>query len=298
VDLIVQPADGLAPILKAIEGAKTSIDITIFRLDRPEMVKALAAAVARGVAVRALIAHTNSSGEKALRKLELKLLQGGVTVARTADDLPRYHGKLMTVDRDSLYLLGFNYTRDDIAKSRSFGLVVEDDGVVREAIRLFEADLLKQDYTPRHPSLVVSPENARERLAAFVKGAKQQLLIYDGRLSDRAMQRLLLERVKAGVEVRVLGRCSKGMRDALRCAKLPRYKLHIRAIVRDSEQAFVGSQSLRKAELDERREVGILISHRPTVRRIQQTFEEDWALTGLAKEAAEREAKEARAAAG
>jgi phosphatidylserine/phosphatidylglycerophosphate/cardiolipin synthase-like enzyme len=296
VDLIVQPSDGLSPLLKAIHDAKSAIDVTIFRLDRPEIVKALGAAVSRGVAVRALIAHTNSSGEKALRKLELRLLQAGVTVARTADDLPRYHGKLMTIDRDRLYLLGFNYTRSDIVRSRSFGLIVEDDDVVREAIRLFEADLLKQDYTPKHDSLVVSPENARERLSQFIKGATRQLLIYDGRLSDRAMQRLLLDRVKSGVEVRVLGRCSKDVRGRIPCASMPRYRLHIRAIVRDSEQAFVGSQSLRRAELDERREVGMLLAHRPTVRRIQQVFEEDWAVSDLAKEA--REEKEARAAAG
>jgi phosphatidylserine/phosphatidylglycerophosphate/cardiolipin synthase-like enzyme len=298
VDLIVQPQEGLKPIVDAIDEAARSIDITIFRLDRPQIVKALAAAVKRGVAVRALIAHTNSSGERALRKLELRLLEAGVTVARTSDDLPRYHGKLMTLDRTRLYLFGFNYTRDDIEKSRSFGLIVEDDEVVREAIRLFEADLLKQDYTPQHDSLVVSPENARERLARFIRGARQQLLIYDGRLSDKAMLRLLQERVKAGVEVRVLGRCAKSAKDVLRCEKLPRYRLHIRAIVRDGEQAFVGSQSLRKAELDERREVGMMIAHRPTVRRIEQTFEEDWALTATGKAAADREATPAPAAAG
>jgi hypothetical protein len=40
----------------------------------------------------------------------------------------------------------------------------------------------------------------------------------------------------------------------------------------------------------------MLLAHRPTVRRIQQVFEEDWAVSDLAKEA--REEKEARAAAG
>jgi hypothetical protein len=39
------------------------------------------------VAVRALIAHTNFGGEKRLRQLELRMLQAGVTVTRTADDL-------------------------------------------------------------------------------------------------------------------------------------------------------------------------------------------------------------------
>ena len=294
MDLIVQPQDGLAPILTAIDAAREHIDITIFRLDRPAIVKALGAAVARGVAVRALIAHTNNKGDRALRKLELKLLAAGATVARTADDLPRYHGKLLTVDRDTLYLFGFNYTKLDIEKSRSFGLVIEDDGVVREAVRLFEADLLKQDYTPQHPSLVVSPENARQRLSAFIKEAERELLIYDGRLSDKAMLRLLAERAKAGVAIRVLGRCSKAA--GVRCEKLPRHRLHIRAIVRDGEQAFVGSQSLRKMELDQRREVGLIVAHRPTVKRIQATFEEDWALTG--EPTAEAEPAESRASAG
>ena len=41
------------------------------------------------VKVRALIAHTNSGGEKRLRQLEMRMLQAGVTVTRTADDLAR-----------------------------------------------------------------------------------------------------------------------------------------------------------------------------------------------------------------
>ncbi len=283
MDLIVEPADGLAPILDAVRKAEKSIDLTIFRLDRLDVVKALEAAVARGVAVRALIAHTNGTSEKALRKLELRLLEAGVTVGRTADDLPRYHGKLLVIDATTLYLLGFNYTKLDL-RSRSFGLVVETDQVVKEALRLFEADLLKQPYEPGAANaLVVSPENARQKLADFIKGAASQLLIYDAKLSDRGMVRLLDERVRAGVDVRILGRCSKSAKVA--CEKLPKLRLHVRCIMRDGEQAFVGSQSLRKMELDGRREVGIITAHRQSVRGMQALFEEDWALTDAAKTA-------------
>ena len=120
VELIIQPDDGLAPLLQAVRHAKNNIDIVIFRFDRTELEKALEAAVARGVVVRALIAHTNRGGEKSLRKLELRMLAAGVTVARTADDLLRYHGKMMIVDGE-LYVLGFNFTKLDMEKSRSFG---------------------------------------------------------------------------------------------------------------------------------------------------------------------------------
>ena len=66
---------------------------------------------------------------------------------RTDDDLHRYHNKIMIVDRATLYVLGFNYTALDVNKSRSFGLVTRNATLVREAIKLFEADSLRQPYT-------------------------------------------------------------------------------------------------------------------------------------------------------
>lgn len=296
MQLIVQPVDGLEDVLQSIGEARKSVDLTIFRLDRPEVVKALEVAVTRGVAVRALIAHTNGASEKALRKLELRLLAAGVTVARSADDLLRYHGKMLVVDNTRLYVMGFNFTKLDL-RSRSFGLIVDDDQVVKEAVKLFEADLLKQTYEPAASGdcLVVSPENSRRKLSEFIKGARAQLLVYDGKASDRRMVRLLEERARAGVDVRVLGRCSKGSRIV--CEKLPKLRLHARCIIRDSEQAFVGSQSLRRLELDGRRELGIIVAHRQSVRRMQAIFEEDWAMTDAAKAAVKAEAKEAAASA-
>ena len=75
--LLVQPDDGVAPLLEALEGAKSSIDMYIFRLSYPAVEEALADAVRRGVVVRTLIAHLNGSGEDSLRKLELRLLRLG-----------------------------------------------------------------------------------------------------------------------------------------------------------------------------------------------------------------------------
>src|SRR6188508_2182000 len=125
LELIVQPTDGSKPILGAIERAKTTLDLAIFRFDLKPVEKALDAAVKRGVAVRALIAHINSGGDKRLRQLELRMLDAGVTVTRTSDDLARYHGKLLIVDREELHVYGFNYTGLDL-KSRSLGIVVRE----------------------------------------------------------------------------------------------------------------------------------------------------------------------------
>src|SRR5262245_43787157 len=143
--LIIQPDAGVIPIVKAIRAAKKSIDVCIFRMDLDQIEKALAAAVQRGVAVRALIAYTNKGGEARLRKLELRLLEEGVTVARTADDLLKYHAKYMIAD-SVLHLFGFNFTKADVMKSRSFAVSTRDQAAVKEAAKLFECDITRKSY--------------------------------------------------------------------------------------------------------------------------------------------------------
>ena len=288
--LIVQPDAGVTPIVTAIKLAKKTIDIMIFRLDRPKITRALEAAVARGVVVRALIAHTNSGGEKTLRKLELRLLEQGVTVSRTAADLVRYHAKMLVVDNRVLHVYGFNFTGLDIERSRSFGITTKNTRLVQEAVRLFEADTARQPYTPSCDRLIVSPETARERIADFIKGARRQLLIYDPKVSDPAMVRLLNERAAKGVEVRIIGKLA-AKKTALAAERYPGKRLHVRAIVRDGRYAFVGSQSLRKIELDKRREVGIIAREPAVVKQIQGVFEQDWALTATGKKAARKAEK-------
>jgi hypothetical protein len=277
LELIVQPADGFKPILAAIDRAKTTLDIVIFRFDLKPVEKAIEAAVKRGVAVRALIAHTNSGGEKRLRQLEQRMLEAGVTVTRTADDLTRYHGKLMIVDREEVHVYGFNFTRIDL-KSRSLGIVA-DRRFVHEALRLFDSDVLRQEFEPGIDGFVVSPENAREQLATFIKRARKSLIIWDPKVTDPQMLRLLHQRAKAGVDIRVIGKVAK-RGGGLQVQKSP-IRLHVRAAVRDGTEAFVGSQSLRALELDGRREVGILSKDLKVVKGIADLFEVDWARTDL-----------------
>jgi cardiolipin synthase len=281
--LIVQPRDGIAPLLSAIRGARTEIDLCIFRLDIKAVQQALDDAVRRGVRVRALIAHTNRRGEKKLRELEQSLLAGGITVARTGADFVRYHSKLMVIDRKALWLLGFNFTAIDISRSRSFGIVTGRHADIQEALKVFDADTARQPYEPGRGHVVVSPETSRRLLGSFIAKAKHQLLIYDPKVGDPEMVQLLRGRVKAGVDVRIIGTVAARARD-LPHEAYPGKRLHVRAIIRDGRDAFVGSQSLRRLELDQRREAGVVVTHPTIVRELASTFEEDWSLTASGRE--------------
>ena len=273
--LIIEPTDGVAPLLAAIKSAKKSIEIAIFRFDRKDIEMALKAAADQGVKVNVLIAFSNRGGEEGLRKLEQRCLTAGIIVARTADDLIRYHAKYILIDRRTLYILSFNFTHLDIDRSRAFGIVTTHADWVGQAEKLFRCDCTRAEYASTKETFVVSPANSRSALGAFLKRAKKELLIYDPKISDKEMLGILQEQAKAGVEIKVIG--SVDGHAPFSVQKLNGTRLHTRTIIRDRHQAFVGSRSLRTAELDARREVGLIIDDAKSVAKLAGIFEADWA---------------------
>src|SRR5258705_4219221 len=100
------------------------------------------------------------------------MLEKGMLVARTGDAFTRYHGKMMIIDREELHVYGFNFTALDL-KSRSFGIVTKERRAVSEAIRLFEADTLLQEFEPEaDDTIVVSTLNAREIHTTIIQRAE------------------------------------------------------------------------------------------------------------------------------
>jgi phosphatidylserine/phosphatidylglycerophosphate/cardiolipin synthase-like enzyme len=275
MQVIIQPRDGIEPFLEGIRQAEESVEIILYRLDRLEIEQELVVAAARGVRVHTLITYTNREGLKEIRKLERRLGERGVKVTRTAEDLVRYHSKMMIIDRRTLYLLTFNFTFLDIHHSRSFGVITDQNNLIAEAVRLFEADVNGQSNRLEAEHFVISPVNSRRRLSEFILGAKKQLLIYDGKLTDSRMIKLLESQADAGVEIKVIGAMS---RPALgvEVRAMPLIRLHAQAIIRDGREAFFGSQSLRKVELDQRREVGLITNDAGAVRSFKIIFEMDW----------------------
>ena len=111
-------------------------------------------------------------------------------------------------------------------------------------------------------------------MLALIRRAKKQLLVYDPKVADPEMLRALSDRAKHGVEVKIIGAISR-KRAHVEARPLRGFRLHTRTIIRDRREAFVGSQSLRTAELDSRREVGVIVCDSKVVGRMLDIFEAD-----------------------
>ncbi len=137
-------------------------------------------------------------------------------------------------------------------------------------------------------TFVVSPANSRKVLGALLRGAKKQLLIYDPKIDDKEMLRILQDRAKAGVEIRIIGKVAG--RSPFNAHKLAGGRLHTRTIICDGSRAFIGSQSLRTAELDSRRELGLIVDDDKTLKKLVEMFEADWAVKADGKDAPAKDA--------
>ena len=116
--------------------------------------------------------------------------------------------------------------------------------------------------------------------SAFIKQARKQLLIYDPKIADRQIMRLLEDHARAGLDIKIIGSIAARSSN-LPVAPLTSMRLHTRTIIRDGREAFVGSQSLRQPELDLRREIGIVFHDAHIASVIAKTFDADWNLPAL-----------------
>ena len=142
MELIIQPKDGLMPLVSAIKKATKQIDITIFRFDLKELQRALETAVTRGVKVHALIAHTSGGGQKRLRKLELELLNAGrdgVAHRRRPAALPQQDAARSIARRSTPW---DSTSRGSTSRrAAAWAVATKNKAIVAEADKLFEADV-------------------------------------------------------------------------------------------------------------------------------------------------------------
>lgn len=178
ISLIVQPGDSFFPIVRAIDRAERSINLTVFRMDDPIIQRALIEARQRGVRIRVLISSSARGWQERNRKLLKDANDAGIDTREPAGDSKRarYHYKVMTVDEAEAFVFTFNPTRDNLHYARDFGVELYSQPIAAEINRLFDADWADQPFTPdRDSPLLVSPFNSRQKMETLLAGARTSI---------------------------------------------------------------------------------------------------------------------------
>ncbi len=291
--LIVLPDDSAKPILDAINGAAKSLRVKMFVFSDPELLKAVLAARKRGLNVRVMLNPARRSGEEDNEKTRKTLTTGGVDVL---DSNPLYdvtHEKSMVVDDTHAFVKSLDWQTKNLTETRDYAVVTSHAHEVDEIIQCFEADWSRQDFQSSEGShLIWCKGNGRDRIAAFIDGAKHSLFLQNERYQDPIIIEHLVRAQMRGVKVHIMSRPPHTLKKekliegvgglrvmddvGIKVRKMKHLKLHGKMLLADGLRAIVGSINLAPGSFDSRRELAIEVHDDEVVSRLHKVVQHDW----------------------
>ena len=290
--LIIQPDDGIRPLLQLVNDAQTSLNITQFKFDALEIIQAVIAAHRRGVQVRVMLNPVNGVGARANQESFATFEQHNVPVRWSNPAFPVTHQKSMIIDNVRGMIATYNFSPKYYTQTRDLGIVTDDPTLVQEMLAGFESDWECQSFVPHSSELLWSNVNARHRMGEFVDTAKHTLDICHPKFVDLAILNRISAAHDRGVRVRILCGGKHGLegidlidtlsalqllsRAKIKVHRMQHLKLHAKLILVDHHHALVGSMNITRNAFDLRRELGIIVGAKHVIERISQVFEEDF----------------------
>lgn len=295
--VFVEPADGRAAILNTINGAQKTITLTIYQLDDPEIVAALAAAQSRGVSVRIIYNNASFAAQNVTNPNNYAIANLTPLGVQMRPGWPVYtltHQKTLTADNSVALVMTLNLDPTFFTTTRDFGIRTTDPAEVQEIEQVFEADWNYQNVTPTQASLVWSPVNSREKIVGLINNADSSLEIYIDSITDPQVIGAIGNASKRGVAVRVLAADNPGSSgtnvnapalaalnaSGAQAKSIASPYIHTKVAVADygtsRQVAYVGSAYFVEESLDQSRNLGILVTEQPILDRIETEFNKDW----------------------
>ncbi len=286
--LVVLPDDGFAALLAPLAAAQQTIDMYVFTVNNPALLAAVAAAVGRGVRVRAIV-EPQPGGHAAVGQAGFAALQqAGVAVQWAPTYYPRLHAKSYVVDGSTAVISSGNFLAD-WQHTRDYALIAADPALAAGLSAAFAADWTgRPDAAPPAPPLVLSPANSRTVVADLIAGATRTLWLEQEQISDPALLAALAARGQAGVVIHILTNGAQSKNAPALAALVQaaptvavRYStalvMHAKLIIADETQMLLGSVNLIAESLDQRREVSVVLTDPAYLARVSAVVAADFA---------------------
>ena len=288
--LIVEPGAGFSPVYSLINGARRTIDVTMYEFSDTTAEHDLAAAAKRGVRVRVILDRRAQSVNS---RANSYFRSHGVAVTWSSPDYRYTHQKTVIIDGTKAVIMTANLTSRYYATSRDFLVTDTERADVSAITAVFNADFAKKTVHPRDGNdLVWSPTDSQDQLIALINDATSSLRIYSEEMGDRTVEKALITAAKRGVDVQVCGENESGEYDSA-FAKLARagirisyyssstgFYIHGKVVEADYGTAhakiFIGSENFSNTSLNQNRELGLIISSHSVMSAIAGTFASDF----------------------
>jgi len=287
VEILAEPSDRASRLLGAINGAKTSIHVTMYLLGDKRFIDALVAQTRAGLDVKVVLNKSFPPGGGTGNQPAFDTLTAaGVSVKWAPVGFTLTHEKCVLVDRKQAWIMTMNLESSS-SQNREFLAIDTHPADVDEAEAVFAGDYANMPVVPTG-ALLVAPVNARDRLVALIQSAKTSVDVEGEEMSDTKIVGALVAAKKAGFAVRVVlpkptRPASSAQGAAVRdltaagvvVVSVATPYIHAKAIVVDGARAYVGSENYTTGSLQYNRELGLITDNAAAVAVVASTITKD-----------------------
>jgi phosphatidylserine/phosphatidylglycerophosphate/cardiolipin synthase-like enzyme len=287
VSIIVEPSDDASGLVAAINGAKTSVHMTMYLLTSSTVISALINRHKAGVEVKVILNQTFPTGTSTDNSSVFSQLQtAGVSVVYAASTFTYTHEKCVIIDGKVAWIMTMNTTTSAPTNNREYLAVDTDPNDVAEADAIFTADYAHTAITPSG-HLLVAPVNARDRMVVMINGAHSTIDLEGEEFSDSTVASALATAAVRGARVRIV--LSNATPSANQTTAIATVKakgatvvvqsspyIHAKAMVVDGTSAYVGSANFSTGSLLYNRELGLIVTNPTELAKISSTIATDF----------------------
>ncbi|HYZ66377.1 MAG TPA: phospholipase D-like domain-containing protein [Mycobacterium sp.] len=291
--LIIEPDDGLKPVLEFINSAQNSVFIKQFTFTESSLIAAVIDRKNAGVDVRVMLNAKRSGGDRANDETYEQLQNAGIAVKWSSSKFYVTHEKSIVVDEKAALVATFNLMEKYFTLTRDYGIVTDNPYHVAQIVEVFNADWDERDWDcSAYEGLLWSNSNSRYHMAQFIDTATERVDVQHPKFVDAVILERLAAAADRGVKVHVLCGGRHGIsewdildtfaslrtlrRFGVKVHKQKNLRVHAKLIVVDNERALVGSMNIDRSAFDLRRELGIMTDDPAIVRRLKEVFDADW----------------------
>jgi len=306
VAILVEPnGNNASELIAAVNGATSSVYMTMYQIDRSDLLAALVARKSAGLDVQVILdgSTTNKAGNTAAYN---QLSAAGVSVVWSNPAFNFTHEKCVVIDGAYAWIMTMNANISSARSNREYLAIDTDPGDVAEATAVFHADHASQSIVPTG-NLVVANANARPKLVQLIGTATVALDLEGEEFSDTystGVANAVAQAAQRGVAVRVViakdNSPLPSQTQAIATVKQAGAKvvvsgptsgsgsstnpyIHAKAIVVDCNSAgscargFVGSENFSGGSLGYNRELGVIFDDPVELAKVEAAIASDFA---------------------
>lgn len=277
----------LDELITKIDNAEKRVYIEVYIFTEKRLKKALIKAKKRWIEVKVVLEKNVYLAPSMNKETFTTLEKNNIEVKYSnSENYALNHTKMMIIDDEVIISTG-NYSYSTFKYNREFFLFLENEDVLKIFLDIFENDFNWNKKNLYHNNLVLSPFYSREKLEYLLKKAKESIKIYSHNFSDLWILKILLEKQKQWINIKMIFPDLKKVssnEDEIKLFQenkieiniINKPEIHAKAILIDEQYLYIWSINFSEYSIDKNREIGLLISNKDIIKKYLEIFDFDF----------------------